>query len=316
MVLETDLTDDEVSFLKKHGISVCDLFDGTGMNSKQIKEPMKSLGFVVAFNSVHCKKNGHRLRLRNGHCLQCKPEGLSYYKRFYEPAFLYIAVSCSKGLVKVGITNNIKRRQSTLRSYKYGGVDDWSIRKSEYVDNAGTFESSIHRALSKYIKKDAVYTRNGIDIVSREVFTCHYNIASSAFNKAIKGDHITVEVKKETETRPSEISKLVTDKPFMKEMVEIGERVNRERNGDNYGYTRRNGVISSCHAKIEPIAPITYEEAKQSIDKNYEESMSKLSANNKPEKVESKYPEQEDSTIFWICVFLVMAFLVKIALSY
>ena len=101
-ILWLKLSRDQLAFLKRHKIPADRVFNATGMATVAYKAEMKLLEAWVAFGVTPCSEAGHTLRTRAGHCVQCKPARLSYLMRFDQAGDIYVAVSTSGAMVKVG----------------------------------------------------------------------------------------------------------------------------------------------------------------------------------------------------------------------
>jgi len=132
----------EISFLSLHGLSADDVYDGRNETRAYYRINAKQMGKTVILGSP-CNAAGHRLKTRAGHCVQCDPAKLAYEKRYHNSGFVYLAESKQAGLIKVGVTQNIKSRKDSLNSTMYAGAIDWRIINSENVQNAGKIKKNI-----------------------------------------------------------------------------------------------------------------------------------------------------------------------------
>jgi len=184
------LTKEERSFIEHHGINPSDIYDARGMIIKEYHDKAKEYGCPFVINSC---KYGHRLKTRNGHCIVCHPERISFQKREIDKGVVYIAYSGK--FTKVGmIENNINsknvalsKREYTLNSEGgYAGREGWkSIKSWQLERNAGKVEREAHKLLENYkVEKDYIYSgelRN-----AKEIFECPIQTAIDAVKKAIE----------------------------------------------------------------------------------------------------------------------------------
>jgi hypothetical protein len=112
------LTDEETYFLSGLGFSADDVYDVRGVSKwiwqKQAKEAGKD---IVLGNE--CRKGGHRLRTRAGHCLQCDPKKISFQQRHSGKGYVYIAGSMSGRLIKIGTCSGLDQRLRQIRAERY-----------------------------------------------------------------------------------------------------------------------------------------------------------------------------------------------------
>jgi len=177
------MTEVELDFGSSQGLSPHDFFDGTGMSIGKCRPLMKRYGFDFVFNAGKCRE-GHRLQSRSGHCIQCKTTNIVFQTRYSKPGFLYVAVSNTLALTKIGTTENIQNREKSLRTSGYGGALDWVIRAYVWVDKAGRKECNLHRALSLK-RAPGSYAREGRTQDCQELFRCSLTQALSAVKSAL-----------------------------------------------------------------------------------------------------------------------------------
>ena len=181
----THLAKKQIEFIQQMGISMSRVFDATGMQKREYEPAMRKLGMWVAYGVSPCRTASHTLRIRSGHCLQCRPENLSYLRRHDEVGEVYIAQSESSCLIKIGLSQNADERVANLNSYEYGGYSDWNVIHTLNCECAGRVESTAHHLLSAY-SVEATYYKNGRDIDCREIFSCSAKQALAALKKAVK----------------------------------------------------------------------------------------------------------------------------------
>jgi hypothetical protein len=160
--------------LAHYKIPIEDVLDARAMDTSQYKIQLKRQNKAVARVTPTCRR-GHfsRLRLSSGHCLECQPQGLSYWKKHNNPGFVYVAVSPKLGLIKIGNAQTASDRADSLIRDGYGGTDDWELTYRRKFDRAGWVEAQVHTTLSPYASP-TVYTRrgHGTTITAKELFRC------------------------------------------------------------------------------------------------------------------------------------------------
>jgi hypothetical protein len=173
------LTKTQIEFLQQHNISRDQVFDATGLSQPEYKELMKEGSFVIATGVSKCKKGGHSLKTRSGHCVVCDPAKLTFQKRHETPGYLYVLYSSSKRLVKVGVAGDADERVISANKQSYGNIDDWTLKFSVRVLNAGQAEKIIHDALADY-KTKRYFIKNGVWVLAQEIFSCSMKYAIKA----------------------------------------------------------------------------------------------------------------------------------------
>lgn len=188
-----DLRKDEIDFLKEHDLTKDDVFDWRGLNSTYRQAAIKNSGKSIALG-IECRKSGHRLKTRAGHCVQCDSSKLSFQSRKRIQSIIYAAYSKSCKYFKVGISQDLEARFRNLNSECYGGASDWGLYMAVETKNAGKAESEIHRILQykcvseKYKKGDKLQ-------ISKEIFYCTDAEIKKAFldvidmNDVVKGGY-------------------------------------------------------------------------------------------------------------------------------
>jgi len=176
------LSQAEYSVLIRMRIPMSELYDCRGQSVKRFRAKMSALGKTVGFNTTPCGAYGHTLRTRAGHCLICNPRNYGFLKQYVSDGHVYIAVSPSTELIKVGLTRRLGPREYALNYYKYAGAADWEIKCHAYIpDRVGDAERLVHRGLSKYSTR-RTYTPWGDIVDCEEVFECSLDTALAAFD--------------------------------------------------------------------------------------------------------------------------------------
>lgn len=192
------LTDEELLFLKEHQLNVSDFFDGRGLSRKEQHDEAKRFNrpYIIGAN---CKARNHRLRTRNGHCVQCDPSRIKYIKRFTDSGAIYIA-KCNS-LYKVGLVENnknnlqfsIKNRKGSLNGEGgYAGSKGWDMVQVFRIDKqVGRIEHEIHRKLAPY-SSSSIYIHSGQEQLAKETFECSYDNILSAITKVFKKYNVKI----------------------------------------------------------------------------------------------------------------------------
>src|SRR6478672_11099576 len=102
------LTDAEIAFLEKYGLSASNVYDGRGQSQEKREAAAKQGGFDVILAANCTKPNPHRLKTRSHHCAQCDPSKLARQIRYNTPGSVYIAGSLQTKLLKIGSTDDVE----------------------------------------------------------------------------------------------------------------------------------------------------------------------------------------------------------------
>jgi hypothetical protein len=106
-----------------------------------------------------------------------------FRREWRTPGFLYIALSPSTKLLKIGITEHpTKGRGARLSTEGYGGLSDWTMLYRRKFKDAGRIEYNVKTSLFAY-KTSLPFTRKGLDTRKRkatELFNCDYSLAKQA----------------------------------------------------------------------------------------------------------------------------------------
>ena len=173
----------EIAFLEKHGISLAQVFDATGLARAQYTPLMVNGGYVVAIGVTACEI-GHKMKSKRGKCVQCHPATLAYSKRYYEPAIVYVAYSKAGEIAKVGHTTvGMPRRIALLRNQKCGGYSDWVEQCSRWCPEGPRVEDEIHALLSDFRTIREYGSRQG---TSRELYSCPAYKAIGAYIRVMR----------------------------------------------------------------------------------------------------------------------------------
>jgi hypothetical protein len=169
-----ELTEHELHFLYTQRIDESAVMDCSWMRPRRYKSAMEEEGYLWCIAPTDCY-NGHRLRSRAGHCIQCDTSRIAFVKRHHDTAYIYIAGSLASKVLKVGNAIWPERRVGALNSRCYGGITDWVLLYHTRFDEAGKIEFTTHGLLYGY--------RRGV----KEIFRCNYALARKALVEAAKG---------------------------------------------------------------------------------------------------------------------------------
>ena len=176
----------QLAFLRSQRIPVSELFDATGLKRDVYATNMRRDGQKFAYGTKPCA-NGHTIRTRAGHCIQCDTSRIAFALRHHRPGYVYIAGSAQTHLLKVGTTIDLLDRGNKLKDHAYGGAHDWEILLSAHVENAGSIEFLAQNKLWKYSTAGS-YVRDGRVQNCYELFKCSYEEARAAVVSSLPPD--------------------------------------------------------------------------------------------------------------------------------
>lgn len=171
-------TDSELWFLSRYGFSTDDVYDGRGESQATRRRRAKAAGKFLILGSP-CQAQGHRLRTRSHHCVQCDPKKIAFQRRYNSPGYVYIAGSLSGGVIKIGTAIDITQRENQLRAEQHAGFSDWEVLFFIKVTEAGRVEHDASvRVKGRKVYKN--YFKDGISQTATEVLECSFSAARTA----------------------------------------------------------------------------------------------------------------------------------------
>ncbi|GJG96840.1 GIY-YIG nuclease family protein [Cupriavidus pauculus] len=182
----TQLTTEQLSFLRAQRISLSWVFDASGLSAAERKSVMSALSKKFYYGGASCKAAGHSLRTKSGHCIQCDTSKIAYELRSSASGHVYLAHSPSTGLIKIGYTQQHPQdRGQFLRNEAYGGIQDWDIKRLAVLDkDAGKKEFEIHQRLDRF-QKPILYKKGAVVVECREIFSCDLSSAIIIFDEIV-----------------------------------------------------------------------------------------------------------------------------------
>ena len=178
-----ELTDDQKRFLASQYIAYSSVFDAQGRPPRWYRPRMEEEEKLFAFNTSPCGSYGHTMRTRAGHCIQCDTKKIAFIRRHYKQAYVYIAGSKRKRVMKIGCSSQPWKRENIINQLGYGGISDWRIVYYAEYENAGMVEFAVHGRLAQYLSPQ-VYMREYEAVECREIFSCGYPIVRGALDAA------------------------------------------------------------------------------------------------------------------------------------
>ncbi len=193
------LTYEQKEFLKKHNIPLNKVFDAKGLSQPEYRLKMKSLDKLIAFNVTPCRKAGHTLKTRSGHCVQCKPANIEFQGRSDSSGVVYIAGTQKGKIIKCGYSKAFEIRSESLNRTGYGSFNDWEILFVIKSAIAGHIELEIKSLLRAY-SIVSEYNHDGNDHDAGEIFQCSYSKAKATLIDLCKDRNHEIEIQKDTIT--------------------------------------------------------------------------------------------------------------------
>ena len=181
------LTLDQFGFLCRHQVPLSRVFNADGLCTKEWREIMSAHKLWVAFGVSPCQSEGHELRTRAGHCVQCRPERLTFIRRRDENGQVYVAYSRRLRRVKVGCAADCGRRADTLNYDEYGGACDWQVKWYADCQYAGEVEYLVQQQLAHY-RSPTLFWRQSTDclVEAHELYQCTIKQAHEALNRVLE----------------------------------------------------------------------------------------------------------------------------------
>jgi len=220
------LTKEQLEFLDHHKIPLSSVFDATGLAKKDYRPLMKNLDKAIAIGVTPCRKEGHVLRLRTGHCVICNPQALAHFHRHHKNSYVYVAASKNGRKLKVGFTKDISVREDSLNRTNYANFTDWKIIYYIHCENAGKIESEIQKKLSAFYSPGE-YQKEGRTVACYELFQCDYKTVKD------KIDEIKIEFSSENFQLENEIKDAISKYNFSSIVNESHKRVGNDDNTQN-----------------------------------------------------------------------------------
>ncbi len=183
----TELTKSQIDFIKRCGLTADDVFNATGLKTKEWKRLMKESGKPLAYGVTPCASGGHTLRTRAGHCAQCNSAVVAFMTRHIDDGNVYVASSRNGKFVKIGCTKNAAERVRSLIKSCYGGQSDWKLELIYECSEAGLVEKNVQRILERHAAKGVEYIHEGRGQLATELFACSVAEAKAALEKAVRG---------------------------------------------------------------------------------------------------------------------------------
>lgn len=169
----TYLNSAHLSFLSLHGLTQDQVIDGRFMSKKDIQHEAERQGASFYISSSPCRKHGHTLRTKAGHCAQCDTAKISYQLRSSSAGHVYAAACSAKGWIKFGYTKNPVERIQVLNEHQYASCSSWHLLHSTYLPrHAGRCELEIHARLADRMVQGLGYYKEGKWQACREIFSC------------------------------------------------------------------------------------------------------------------------------------------------
>lgn len=143
------LTPEQIDFLTRHKIPLDKAFDASGLSSKDYKAKMKQNGSLVAFGVPPCPK-GHTLRNKQANCVECNPQAVASLKRQATAGDVYIVVSPSQLLIKIGACETADNIIQQMNAKNHAQINDWQLVLLGKTDSIGQLENQLQQRLAEH----------------------------------------------------------------------------------------------------------------------------------------------------------------------
>jgi hypothetical protein len=178
-------------FIKRHKLDKSMLFDANKNQISSVYGQMKKLGKQFAYNTIPCYQ-GHTYRDRKNHCLICETSRITFQLRNSSEGFVYIAGSVRKRMMKIGVTDKVFNRESSLNKSGYADTDDWKILYWFYSEKIGEIENEVksklkvHNTLVPFLKYSKEHK------IAEEVFFCGFDRIFTALKEVIHENDVAI----------------------------------------------------------------------------------------------------------------------------
>ncbi len=203
-----DITSDQIRFLKEQNIHPKYVFNAQGLSQSEYRVIMKELNKLIAYNVTPCRREGHTLRTRTGHCCQCDTAKIEFLKRNDSAGIVYIAGSLIGKVIKIGFSKAVEVRAESLNRTKYAGYIDWEILYALKSKDAGRIESKSNSLLHKYASS-LNYEHDGHWQDSYETYHCAYSKAKEFVEKIYQDENFDVEIERNSVLEKYEFRNLI-----------------------------------------------------------------------------------------------------------
>ncbi|OAF16639.1 hypothetical protein AYJ54_37800 [Bradyrhizobium centrolobii] len=184
--MRDELTADELAFLLRQGLGPDDVLDVRRMTRSYWFQEIKRLNKTIALGSA-CKKGGHRLRSRKGHCVQCDSSKIAFAGRHDLTQYLYIAGSLRARLIKIGVCKDLRQRIRQICTERHGDARDWEVIYAVEIERAGEIEERVLSRLGHFAIHSH-YWKNGSLQQSIELRRCSISQALEAMSAGDRGE--------------------------------------------------------------------------------------------------------------------------------
>jgi hypothetical protein len=185
--IRNELTEIELRWLGAYSLGPEDVYDARGLPKDFWQRAAKSANKPIVIGSP-CRKYGHRLRTRAGHCFQCDPVKLVFQTRHSADQYVYIAGSRAQKLIKIGTSKDIPARSYKINYEQYGGASDWQILFTIRVREAGLVEELAQKRLGRTHQTVwGKYFHNNIEQTGVEMVRCKFSQAKAALLAVAEG---------------------------------------------------------------------------------------------------------------------------------
>lgn len=180
-------TTEERAFLEHHKMPDSRVLDASGLMGLSLAELRKLMvneEFTIAIGFSQCAKDiAHRMTFKDGRCFQCNSGNLGHSNNYRRAGFVYICISDSKRLIKIGSSNSLDARVEKLKGSRYGEANDWRLLRSWQFEKVGPVEFAVQKALENY-KVHGVYGGHGRNGGCDELYACTAEKAIEELNRA------------------------------------------------------------------------------------------------------------------------------------
>lgn len=153
------LTTEEQEFLIKQHIPAEKVINAAGMTRSQRESYARQFGYSVVWVTSPCKKAGHHLKTRSGHCPMCDPDQLKFMWEKASKEILTVAHAPSIGRFWIACLKEMD--VEFLNELAYGGARDWQVWKKHSGKSLHDLEWRLMKELNDYTSPHPLEVEGG-----------------------------------------------------------------------------------------------------------------------------------------------------------
>ncbi len=162
--------------------------DATGLAKKEWHPLIRELDKWVFIGGTPCNNEGHTMRLKSGHCLECETSSPAFLLRRLKHKNVFIAGTKSGKILKLGTSKNYLQNIDTLNLYNYAGFKDWEPIIAFELDDTVQCQYKVERKIRRYFFSKLVQ-QNGREFHCVDLIKCKYTRVKTALSESLGAKH-------------------------------------------------------------------------------------------------------------------------------